>query len=113
MRRYRCLATEMSIKQCERVGWPTILGVAGVVGLMMVLALCDCDRHARCMAPMGYDNKVGYGVGITLELAKDVQPVAVLALWTRRARGRVLALGAAWLFGVISAVRRPSRSRPN
>ena len=46
---------------------------------------------------MGYDIKVGYGVGITLELAKDGLPVAVLALWTRYARGRALALGAAWL----------------
>jgi len=50
---------------------------------------------------MGYDIKVGYGVGVALELAKDVLPVAVLALWTRRARGRALALGAAWLFGVV------------
>src|SRR5215831_20131753 len=41
------------------------------------------------MAPMGYDIKIGYAVGITLELAKEVLPVAVLALWTRRARSGV------------------------
>src|SRR5215471_12616821 len=44
---------------------------------------------ARFMAPMGYDIKIGYAVGITLELAKEVLPVAVLALWTRRARSGV------------------------
>jgi hypothetical protein len=92
----------MTSKQSERIGWPTILGLGGVVGGMMVLALCmTATGTARFMAPMGYDIKVGYGVGITLELAKDVLPVAVLALWTRRAHGRALAIGAAWLFGVV------------
>jgi hypothetical protein len=69
---------------------------------MMVLALCmTATGTARFMAPMGYDIKVGYGVWITLELAKDVLPVVVPALWTRHVRGRALALDAAWLFGVI------------
>src|SRR5262245_61590025 len=93
---------EMTSKHRERIGWPSFLGLAGVVCLMMVLAACmTATGTARFMAPMGYDIKVGYGVGITLELAKDVLPVAVLALWTRRARGRALAIGAAWLFGVV------------
>ena len=92
----------MTSKHRERIGWPSFLGLAGVVCLMMVLAACmTATGTARFMAPMGYDIKVGYGVGITLELAKDVLPVAVLALWTRRARGRALAIGAAWLFGVV------------
>jgi len=44
----------------------------------MVLALCmTATGTARFMAPMGYDIKVGYGVGATLELAKGVLPVAV------------------------------------
>ena len=42
------------------------------------LALCmTATGTARFMAPMGYDIKVGYGVGTTLELAKGVLPVAV------------------------------------
>ena len=93
---------EMTSKHCERIGWPTLLGLAGVSGSDDAAGpMYDCDRHRPLMAPMGYDIKVGYGVGITLELAKDVLPVAVLALWTRRARGRTLAIGAAWLFGVV------------
>src|SRR5215471_19700668 len=92
----------MTSKHRERIGWPSFLGLAGVVCLMMVLAACmTATGTARFMAPMGYDIKVGYGVGIMLELAKDVLPVAVLALWTRHVRGRALAFGAAWLFGVI------------
>src|SRR5262249_11738328 len=88
----------MSIKQCERIGWPTILGLGAVVLSMMVLALCmTATGTARFMSPMGYDIKVGYGVGATLELAKEVLPVAVIALWAQQARGLVLALGAAWL----------------
>jgi hypothetical protein len=88
----------MSIKQCERIGCPTILGLGAVVLSMMVLALCmTATGTARFMAPMGYDIKVGYGVGATLELAKEVLPVAVIALWARRAGGLVLVLGAAWV----------------
>ena len=80
----------MTSKQSERIGWPTILGLSGVVCLMMVLAACmTATGTARFMAPMGHDIKVGYCVGITLELAKDMLPVAVLALWTRRARSGV------------------------
>jgi hypothetical protein len=93
---------QMSIKQRGRIGWPTILGLGAVVLSMTVLALCmTATGTARFMAPMGYDVKVGYGVGATLELAKEVLPVAVLALWARQARGLVLALGAAWLCVVI------------
>jgi len=107
---------QVSIKQCERIGWPTLLGLAGVVGLMMVLAPCmTATGTARFMAPMGHDIKVGYGVGITLELAQDVLPVGVLALWTRRARGRALALGAAWHSVWSSAAwqRTPLSQRPS
>ena len=61
----------MTSKHCERIGWPTLLGLAGAVGLMMLLALCmTATGTARFMAPMGYDIKVGYAVGITLELAQ-------------------------------------------
>jgi len=67
MRRYRCLTTK-----------------------------CFDSRRARFMAPMGYDIKVGYGVGATLELTKEVLPVSVIALSARPARGLMLAFGAAW-----------------
>ena len=88
----------MIIKQFERIGWPTILGVGTVVSGMIVLALCmTATGTARFMAPMGYDTRVGYGVGATLELAKEVLPVAVIARWACRARGLALALGAARL----------------
>jgi len=91
----------MRIEQCERIGWPTILGSAALVGAMMVLALCiTATGTARFMAPMGYDIKVGYGVGTMLELAKDVLLVFALALWCCRTRRLAVALGAAWLCAV-------------
>jgi hypothetical protein len=59
--------------------------------------LYNGDRHRALHGAMGNDIKVGYGVGATLELAKDVLVVAVLALWTRRARGLAVTLGVAWI----------------
>jgi hypothetical protein len=88
----------MSINQCERIGWPTMLGLAAVVVSVMALTLCvTATGAARFIAPMGYGTELGYGVGIILELLKDVLPLAVLALWMRRQRGLAIALGAGWV----------------
>jgi hypothetical protein len=85
-------------KNCERIGWSAILGLGAVVVAMMVLSLCvTATGTARFMAPMGYDIRVGYGVGAILELAKDLVPMALLALWMQRAHGLAVALGAAWI----------------
>jgi hypothetical protein len=55
-----------------------------------VLALAPCmtaTGSARFTTPMGYDIKLGYGVGVTLELAKEVLPVDVHSPWVRRVHG--------------------------
>src|SRR5215467_10721309 len=88
----------MSIKQCERIGWLKILGLGAVLGPVMALALCvTAIGTSRFVESMGFDMKVGYGVGAAFELAKDVLPIYVPILWTWRACGRALALGAAWV----------------
>ena len=82
----------MLSKKYERIGRPTIVMLGVLVAATMLLSLCvTATGTARFMAPMGYDIRVGYGVGATLELTKDLFLVAVLALWARRTRGLVLA----------------------
>jgi hypothetical protein len=92
----------MSTTECERIGWPTILGLAAVVVGVMALSFCvTATGTARFITAMGYDTQVGYGVGIILELAKDVLPVAVLALWMRRRLGLAVALGVGWVCAAV------------
>ena len=77
--------------------WLDRNGLDLVVGGMLVLSVCVTTAGVeRVMSGWGYDAKVGLGVGIVLELAKDVLPVHLLALWARRARGLALALGLGW-----------------
>ena len=51
---------------------------------------------ARFAVGMGYDARMGYGVGAIFDIAKGVLPVALLALLVRRAIGSAIFFGAAW-----------------
>jgi hypothetical protein len=80
------------------IGRPTIAGLGLVVAAFMALSLAvTATGTARFVVGMGYDAIVGYGVGAIFDFAKDLLPIALLALWSRRAVviGGVLSI--AWL----------------
>ena len=52
---------------------------------------------ARFVASLGYDIRIGYGVGVVFDAAKDLLPIGLLALWSRRSLGRFAVIGTAWL----------------
>src|SRR6188474_2321507 len=86
----------------ERIGWPILVGLSLIVAAFMVLSLLvTATGTARFAVAMGYDATVGHAVGATFDLAKDVLPVALLALLARRALGTAAFLGAAWICLVV------------
>jgi hypothetical protein len=56
---------------------------------------------ARFAVAMGYPAKVGHAVGGIFDAAKDVLPVALVALFARRALCTAALLGAAWICLVV------------
>ena len=82
----------------ERIGWPTFVGLGLVVAGFMVLSLCvTAIGTARFVASLGYDTRIGYAVGAIFDAGKDLLPIGLLALWSRRSLGRFAVIGAAWL----------------
>jgi hypothetical protein len=81
-----------------RAGWPTIVGFGIVVFAFAALSLAiTATGTARFAAAMGYSHVVGSVVGAIFEFAQEFLPVAVLALWWRRARCISTILCLAWI----------------
>jgi hypothetical protein len=80
------------------IAWPTLIGLGVVVIAFMALSLTvTATGTARFAVAMGYDAKVGNAVGGIFDVAKDLLPVGLLALWVRRALGVAAILGVAWI----------------
>ena len=98
----------------KRIGWPTIAGLVLVVVAFMVLSLLvTATGTARFAVAMGYDARIGYVVGAAFEFAKEVLPVALLALLAQRAFGAAASSaspGSAWWPS--AALQRTRRSAP-
>jgi hypothetical protein len=78
-------------------GIPTLAGLCVVVVAFMVLSLLvTATGTARFAVAMGYEATVGYAVGVVLDIAKAILPVAVFALWVRRSFGLAVVIGIAW-----------------
>jgi hypothetical protein len=75
--------------------------------LLLVLAFAALSLSvaatgtARFAVAMGYDAHIGYVVGIIFEGAKEVLPVAFLALFSRLAVVRAAFIGVAWICLVV------------
>jgi hypothetical protein len=82
----------------KQIGWPTLAGLSFVVVAFMTLSLCvTATGTARFAVGMGYDARMGYGVGAIFDLAKGMLPVTLVALLARRAFGSAVLFGAAWV----------------
>ena len=85
-------------REDHSIGRPTIVGLGVVVIAFMALSLfVTATGTARFAVSMGYDAIVGYAVGAIFDLAKALLPIALLALWLRRAMGTAGLLGIAWI----------------
>ena len=74
------------------------MGSVLVVVAFMVLSLfVTATGTSRFAVAMGYDARIGYVVGAVFEVAKEVLPVALLALFAQRALGAAALLGIAWI----------------
>jgi len=68
----------------------------------MALSLCvTAAGTARFVASLGYDVRIGYAVGAIFDAGKEILPLGLLPLWSRRAWGRFGVLGTAWIALVI------------
>jgi len=63
---------------------------------MVLSLLVTATGTARFAVAMGYEANVGYAVGVVLDIAKAILPVAVFALWVRRSFGLAVVIGIAW-----------------
>jgi hypothetical protein len=85
-------------RPCERIWWPTIIGLGLVVVAFMVLSLLvTATGTARFAVSMGYDASVGYAVGAVFDVAKGMLLVGVVALWGRGALGVSAAFAIGWI----------------
>ena len=85
-------------REDHSIGRPTIAGLGVMVVAFMVLSLAvTATGTARFAVGMGYDATVVYAVGAIFDLAKGLLPIALLALWSRRAVGTAGLLGIAWI----------------
>jgi hypothetical protein len=72
--------------------------VVAFMGLSLVISATGTARFATAM---GYDERAGYFVGVTFDLAKAIVPVVLLVMISRRTYARIAVIGAAWLGLVI------------
>jgi hypothetical protein len=94
------------MQQAKAIGQPAFIGLGLVVTSFMLVSLCvTATGTARFVASMGYDIRIGYVVGAVFDGGKDLLPVGLIALWSRRALGRVGVIGFAW----IALVQRTGR----
>lgn len=88
---------QFSDQRATAVGMPALVALSSVVVAFMTLSLLvTATGTARFAVAMGYDARVGYGVGAVFDLARGFLPMALLALWTRRSLGLAAVFAIAW-----------------
>ena len=81
-----------------RPGWLLLAALGAIVLAFIGLSLAiTATGTARFAMAMGYPAEVGYVVGAIFDFAKDLLPIALLMLLTRRAYFFFAIIGSAWL----------------